>query len=541
MNTDEIKTEKSYYQVEMEQFIAGLLNETSVFCFADFSISFVIGKNTTNAPLIYAILDRIDEEIRIIEKNRVNIFIDNEKSFIQNAEYISDLLCIIKAWKTLSIKYQNTLINYAQYNYLINYCFEKNNQKPQLRYYSDLSKKYLLSKKRKRSINNSLVKKVLSKQYVEESLIKVIDTYIELYCQNTEVIQHSISNHLIVLEIEKDFVVCFGISPKSWRRGDEEKDWDFPEIMIQELTNNSFFKFNYQGFRRCFLFDRIGMEFFRFHGFHYYNKLIDKFDYVNLHLPQLSLNERVKNYSGETHHFIILKMINVNNATIYGVGYTKKSIHSFVLKLCDELETKNSKSLELNGASCLPYVDNKDFIKAFLSWKGERKRWRLENKFSYYYTDYPVKNDLELLKIPKEILNKAQDGEYDNCEFGSYIKPVNKWKSEELVYNFTKKLYKDYQVIYQYRPYYLTTEKGNMSYDIYICGLKVAIEYQGKQHFEPVEFFGGKENYERQHERDLLKAKLSKENGVDLIYINYWEDITPDLIKNKIEIVLMGR
>ncbi len=77
MNTDEIKTEKSYYQVEMEQFIAGLLNETSVFCFADFSISFVIGKNTTNAPLIYAILDRIDEEIRIIEKNRVNIFIDN--------------------------------------------------------------------------------------------------------------------------------------------------------------------------------------------------------------------------------------------------------------------------------------------------------------------------------------------------------------------------------------------------------------------------------------------------------------------------------
>ena len=75
-----------------------------------------------------------------------------------------------------------------------------------------------------------------------------------------------------------------------------------------------------------------------------------------------------------------------------------------------------------------------------------------------------------------------------------------------------------------------------MSYDVYICGLKTAIEYQGKQHFEPVEYFGGKENYEKQVERDKLKLELSEKNGVKLIYINYWEDVTPDLIIEKIGI-----
>lgn len=65
--------------------------------------------------------------------------------------------------------------------------------------------------------------------------------------------------------------------------------------------------------------------------------------------------------------------------------------------------------------------------------------------------------------------------------------------------------------------------------------LNVAIEYQGKQHFEPVEIFGGKEHYKEQVERDKLKYRLSRENGVALVYINYWDDISPELIRERIE------
>ena len=74
-----------------------------------------------------------------------------------------------------------------------------------------------------------------------------------------------------------------------------------------------------------------------------------------------------------------------------------------------------------------------------------------------------------------------------------------------------------------------------MSYDIFISGLNIAIEYQGKQHFEPVDYFGGEEAFQKVKKRDAEKKKLSEENNVQLIYINYWEDVTPELIQQRIE------
>ena len=32
-----------------------------------------------------------------------------------------------------------------------------------------------------------------------------------------------------------------------------------------------------------------------------------------------------------------------------------------------------------------------------------------------------------------------------------------------------------------------------------------------------------------------LKAEKSRKNGIKLIYINYWESITPSLIKERVE------
>ena len=73
-----------------------------------------------------------------------------------------------------------------------------------------------------------------------------------------------------------------------------------------------------------------------------------------------------------------------------------------------------------------------------------------------------------------------------------------------------------------------------MSYDVFITGLNVAIEYQGKQHFEPVDFFGGEESFVNVQKRDKEKAMLSKERGIKLVYINYWENVTPELIRERV-------
>ena len=57
-----------------------------------------------------------------------------------------------------------------------------------------------------------------------------------------------------------------------------------------------------------------------------------------------------------------------------------------------------------------------------------------------------------------------------------------------------------------------------MSYDVFIISKNTAIEYQGKQHFEPVEFFGGQEHFQKQVIRDKLKQELSAKNKIKLIY-----------------------
>jgi len=112
---------------------------------------------------------------------------------------------------------------------------------------------------------------------------------------------------------------------------------------------------------------------------------------------------------------------------------------------------------------------------------------------------------------------------------------VNKWKSEELVYNIIRSSFRKYKVIYQHRPLFLRSATGGqMSYDIFIPKLNVAIEYQGKQHFEPIDFFGGETGYRLTQMRDAEKKRISDDNGIKLGYINYWEDVTQKLVVERV-------
>ena len=518
-----------------------------------FDLSFSISNMAKNGPIVYDILEVIPKEFYTVNKNNIEITISSEEELLNQISAIRDMIMIVKSWTSTRLRVNGTEIRViTEIGYLINFLFEKNNRKDT--YYTrsvkEINQKYKQHKKTVNTKNTepqtvtpmtyvktTTPKTLISRHNVVESLNNIIDKYSELYGRNKEIEYYDVSPHDRVVVIENSLVVDFRLLPCYWSELND-KDcilWEFPYIFIQELTHNDLFDFSFNSFRRELHLDHMGVEFFSYHGVHYFNKYIDNFDTVNTKLPELQLIERQKAYPGITHHFIILRMEKPDGSFAYGVGETKGKIHSFVLKLCKELEEKNSRSLELNGASCLPFKENREFIDAFLSWKGHKKRWRLETKFSYYYEDKQIKNVIDLFSIPSEITKAANDGNYDECEFGSYNKPVNKWKSEELVYNITKQLYRDYQVIYQYKPYFLNTDKGYMSYDVYICGLKIAIEYQGKQHFEPVDYFGGKEHFEKQKERDALKAVRSKENGIKLIYVNYWEDITPDIIKKKIQ------
>ena len=71
---------------------------------------------------------------------------------------------------------------------------------------------------------------------------------------------------------------------------------------------------------------------------------------------------------------------------------------------------------------------------------------------------------------------------------------------------------------------------GKQSLDFYLPKHKLAIECQGIQHFEPIEFFGGNKAFEYRKKLDENKLNLCSENNVEMFYINY-----NDKLENKID------
>ena len=61
-------------------------------------------------------------------------------------------------------------------------------------------------------------------------------------------------------------------------------------------------------------------------------------------------------------------------------------------------------------------------------------------------------------------------------------------------------------------------EKGSLRLDFFLPQYNVAIECQGKQHFEAVDYFGGEEGYNGIQRRDELKRNLCESHNIKVLY-----------------------
>lgn len=104
------------------------------------------------------------------------------------------------------------------------------------------------------------------------------------------------------------------------------------------------------------------------------------------------------------------------------------------------------------------------------------------------------------------------------------------WTSETILYYIIKKLYPSLNIRRHYRPAFLQY----LELDIYIEELGLGIEYQGIQHFEPIKHWGGEEALKKTRERDERKRVLCKNNNINLIYYNYYEDLSVDFVGDRI-------
>lgn len=69
---------------------------------------------------------------------------------------------------------------------------------------------------------------------------------------------------------------------------------------------------------------------------------------------------------------------------------------------------------------------------------------------------------------------------------------------------------------------------GKQSLDFFLPYYNVVIECQGLQHFEPIEHFGGEEEFKKVLERDKRKNKLCEEHNIKIYYysVNHKDIIT---------------
>lgn len=138
--------------------------------------------------------------------------------------------------------------------------------------------------------------------------------------------------------------------------------------------------------------------------------------------------------------------------------------------------------------------------------------------------EYDKKCSIEGKKLNNIIENYVRD------EF-SYKKIGEHWVTETLLYKIVKQIFCDYDVVFHYRPSILE----GLELDIFVNGLNIGIEYQGVQHFIPVDFWGGERALIKTQEHDLKKRKLCEQNGITLIYFYYTDEIDEKLVRNKLK------
>jgi len=64
-----------------------------------------------------------------------------------------------------------------------------------------------------------------------------------------------------------------------------------------------------------------------------------------------------------------------------------------------------------------------------------------------------------------------------------------------------------------------------LPFDFYILDKNVLIEFDGEQHYKPVNFFGGVEGFKQRQKNDDIKTKYCKDNNIKLIRIKHSDNI----------------
>ena len=106
-------------------------------------------------------------------------------------------------------------------------------------------------------------------------------------------------------------------------------------------------------------------------------------------------------------------------------------------------------------------------------------------------------------------------------------------KGEDEITIYLKKHNITFETQYKVINENLFCEQHFFLVDFFLKDYNTFIEYNGGQHYRPVELFGGIEKFKLQQERDMALRQYCKEHGIRLIEIPYWDYDNIETILNK--------
>lgn len=151
------------------------------------------------------------------------------------------------------------------------------------------------------------------------------------------------------------------------------------------------------------------------------------------------------------------------------------------------------------------------------------------NKYDYKYINYT--NTGEYIDIICPIHGKfSQLPKYHIKGHGCPI--CKSSKGELTIVNFLKESKIRYKAQKKFK---YCKDKYSLPFDIYLPDHNMCIEYQGRQHFESIDGWGGEETLKLIKKHDEIKMNFCENNKIKLLIINYNEKNIIDILKNNIE------
>ena len=195
----------------------------------------------------------------------------------------------------------------------------------------------------------------------------------------------------------------------------------------------------------------------------------------------------------------------------------------FIHKEFDEFQKKwNRRFLQVFVDSTLNTNQSYDYYKQFYVTEEQFDFYNNIEYGKFLPTNYekPLPNLVEHA-IKEQCKKFSVDAEDSYRESIGMPKIGEYWRSETELYYSIKEAFKNTEVKQHASPRWL----GLQHLDVYLPEFNIGIEYQGVQHYRPVDYFGGVEAFKKGQERDARKKRLCAENNCALLYVDEGYDL----------------